>query len=66
MNARRLSEIVQTLLRARKMGARLNGKSVLERELKAWFDEPAVNCPELAHFPEQPAPPVYEIEMGLT
>lgn len=43
MNARRLSDIVKALLLAKRRGARLSGKSVLERELQAWFDEPPIN-----------------------
>ena len=37
MTARRISDIVIALMRAKKRGARLNGKSALERELAAWI-----------------------------
>src|SRR6185369_14732306 len=42
MTNNRLGEIVKLLMRAKAMGARLNGKSVLERELKAWIDAPPI------------------------
>ncbi len=49
MTARRISDIVKGLMRAKALGARLKGKSVLERELQAWFDQPEIPLPAEPH-----------------
>ena len=42
MDAKRLSQLTKCLVSARKMGAKLNGKSAIEKEIKNWVDEPPI------------------------
>ena len=46
MDAKRIVEIVQTLSRAKARGAILKGRSVIEKELQAWIDEPPIQLTE--------------------
>jgi hypothetical protein len=65
MTARRISDIVIALMRAKKAGAKLVGKSALERELTAWINEPEIPLTvNLEPRTAEPRPAVpYEYEM---
>ena len=52
MTNQRLSFIVKTLMIQKRRGARLNGKSVLEKELAEWINGPTIIC----HTPWEPQP----------
>lgn len=38
MTARRISDIVKALMRSKKLGAKLTGRSAFEKELNAWIN----------------------------
>lgn len=63
MTNQRLSQIVKALMRAKQLGAKLTGKSALEKELNAWISGPDIPLvydwePRTA----EPAPIPYEEE----
>jgi hypothetical protein len=67
VNARRISDIVKALAKARQMGAKLKGCSALERELQDWIISPTIECKcDWEPRQAQPTPMPYEFEMGLT
>jgi hypothetical protein len=63
----RIGEIILFLNRAKSRGARLNGKSVFEKELQSIIDAPEVVCPPTnPGIIGQEPPKVYEEQFSLT
>jgi hypothetical protein len=68
MDARRISDLVKALARARAKGARLVGKSAFEKELNDWINNPPISvATDLSSRGASNGPAVipYELEMGL-
>lgn len=63
MTAQRLSQIIRALMRAKQLGAKLTGKSDLERQLNAWINSTTIPLVyDWEPRPAQPAPVRYEDE----
>lgn len=59
MNMWEVTHIIKRLMAAKRAGARLTGKSIPEKQLQAWIDEPAIPLPPGPSEPSlaEPVPP---------
>jgi hypothetical protein len=65
---RRLKEIIILLNRAKARGAKLVGKTPLERERDAWINGPVIECEPIDWEPGpiKPIPEPYELNAGFS